>query len=207
VSLCNDIGRVPPRRPVILLDVDGVLADFTGACLDVLRGIGLHRTVDQVTSYALVEALGLDAGAKAALSRAWSSPRFCECIEPYPRATEGVGMLMGIGDVYAVTAPMWSSPTWQSERADWLAEHMGVRRNNVISAHAKHLVRGDVLVEDKPETLAAWMDAWPGGAGVLIDRPYNRDVVDGPWQRVTCGDWERVVKIAKRTHPTEETKR
>jgi 5'(3')-deoxyribonucleotidase len=207
MSLANDIGRVPPRRPVILLDVDGVLADFTGACLRALLDVGVRRSASDVTSYKIEDALGLDAGARGYMKSQWSRAGFCAGIEPYPYAREGVEMLRMVGSVYAVTAPMWSSPTWQHERALWLSERMDIITRHVISTHAKHLVRGDVLVEDKPETLAAWMEAWPGGVGVLIDRPYNRDVIDGPWHRVACGDWPRIARLAKREHSADRTRR
>jgi 5'-nucleotidase len=175
IGLTNDIGRVPPRRPVILLDVDGVLADFIGANLRTLSRAGLHGyRREDVTQWDCAAAWGLSDATKTIMKRAWSAPGFCQCIEPYPEAEGMVDRLREIGDVYAVTAPMSSNPTWMHERREWLVDYFGFKGDaDIVQTAAKHLVRGDVFVEDKASTLHSWQLAWPESTGVLWSRPYN----------------------------------
>lgn len=164
------------RRPVILLDVDGVLANFIEANLATLRELGVERQHDDVRAWSVEESLGLTSAQRAQMKARWSEAGFCASIPVYEGAAAGVELLRSIGEVYAVTAPMWSAPTWQHERTEWLMRHFDFTRDQVVSTAAKHLVRGDIFVEDKPETLARWAEAWPGALPVLWDRPYNAGV-------------------------------
>jgi 5'(3')-deoxyribonucleotidase len=163
------------RPLVILLDVDGVLANFIEANLATLRELGVERQHDDVRAWSIEESLGLSSAQRAQMKARWSEAGFCASIPAYEGAAAGVELLRSIGEVYAITAPMWSAPTWQHERTEWLMRHFDFTRDQVVSTAAKHLVRGDILVEDKPETLARWAAAWPGALPVLWDRPYNAE--------------------------------
>ena len=51
-------------RPIILLDVDGVLANFIEANLVTLRALGVERQHDDVVTWDLEDCLGLSRVAK-----------------------------------------------------------------------------------------------------------------------------------------------
>ncbi len=184
------------KRPVILLDVDGVLANFIEANLRTLREIGVEREHDDVTQWYLEEALKLTSSQRARMKARWSEPGFCLDIPVYPGAVAGVEALRAIGDVYAVTAPMTSGPTWQHERTEWLVRHFDFRRNDVVQTAAKHIVGGDVLVEDKLETLRRWEIEHPAGVSVAWDRRYNAADLDGWRPACRTSDWGTVRSIA-----------
>lgn len=177
-------------RPVILLDVDGVLANFVEANLRTLRSLGIHREHDDVTTWEMAEALGLDDTARAIMEFRWSLPGFCASLPPYDGAVAGVESLRGLGDVFAVTAPMFT-PHWQHERTEWLVEHFAFRRKDVISTHAKWLVRGDVMVDDKPAHVEAWSAAWPQGQAFCWARPYNEAFIG-----LRTSDWRVIAGAA-----------
>lgn len=186
-------------KPIVLLDVDGVLADFLGGCLRVLRRFGVDADARHVTTWRIEDALGLAAEQRHELMQAWARPGFCTRLEPYPGAVEGVHELRELARVYPVTAPMWSCPTWEHERREWLVEHFGFDRADVINTHAKHRVDGDVLVEDRADTLAAWRVArieeraqW--AHGVLWGRPYNER---SDWAGIRTNSWSAVVRLAE----------
>jgi hypothetical protein len=40
--------------------------------------------------------------------------------------------------------------------------------------HAKYVFSGEMLIDDKPETVERWCREHPNGRGVLWDQPYNR---------------------------------
>ena len=163
-----------PRRPVVLVDVDGVLANFIEANLRTLHAIGAGPFVhDDVTTWAMEDCLGLTAPQRARMKARWAEPGFAASIPEYPGAREGVAALREVADVYACTAPMHSSPTWQHERHHWLVERFGFDHKQIVQTPAKYLVRGDMLIDDKPEHVAAWQETNPGGVGVLWSRAYN----------------------------------
>jgi len=163
-------------RPTVLLDCDGVLANFTRANLDYLRTLGVDRSEDEVTTWEIGEALGLEPHQRAQMKARWSEPGFALDLPIYAGAQEGVRELFAAGaDVVVVTSPMTSSRTWHGDRERWLREHFGIEPDHVIHAAGdrKALVRGDLLVEDRPETLEAWIRENPNGHGVLWHRAYN----------------------------------
>jgi 5'(3')-deoxyribonucleotidase len=170
-------------RPVALLDCDGVLADFVGGFLKLL-GATTDRwfTPEQVTHFDIGASLGLSPAESAAAKRAISStPGFCSALAVLPGAVDGVRALREIADVYIVTSPWNSCPTWTHEREAWLKRHLGIPHSHVVHTSAKHLVRGDVFVDDKTEAVIAWQVVHPRGIGVQWHTPHNRlDEWSGP---------------------------
>jgi 5'(3')-deoxyribonucleotidase len=221
MSLTSGHMHEPRRRPLVLVDCDGVLADFVHATIQGARqqlgAMGLTEVAKRLPDVTdrwdikgrLVSAAPEhEESVRIAVNATWSRVGLASSLPCYPGAIEGIGVLRSVANVVAVTAPMASNATWSSEREGWLQRHMGFvgTGHDVVITGAKWLIPGDMLVEDKPETLATWKEAWPGGVGVLIDRPYNRDA-EGPWTRVRCGDWHEIARLAKREHVTEETRR
>lgn len=171
------------QRPKILLDIDGVCADFVGAGLKALATLGIHKRPEDVTSYKMQHALGLT----EEQTRAWFAmirePGYCANIPLYDGAREGVDQLRKIGDVYAVTARFRGMPYWVEEREEWLHQHLDFDpRAEVIFTDAKHCIRGDVLIEDTTSTLVRWKQEYPRSLGLRIQRPYNESEVydEGP---------------------------
>jgi 5'(3')-deoxyribonucleotidase len=145
---------------IILVDVDGVLADFTGAV----------REWDLFALY--------PEDLQSMIKRRISDPGFCAELKVLPGAEEGVRELVQLGDVYAVTSPWWSSPTWPYERTRWLDRWFGMPADRVVQTSAKQLVFGDVMIDDRPENLIEWRSCqqargWCTRA-VLVDAPYNQ---------------------------------
>jgi len=200
-------------RPIVLLDVDGPLALFVEACQAELAGHGVYREAAAVKTFRLEEAWSLSPDQKQILARAYKRPGFCAGIAPREKAREAVERLRGIADVYAVTAPMWSGPTWQHERTEWLVDHFGFQRDHVVSTSAKYLVGGDVLVDDRAETLVMWeRHGRASGVGVLWAMPHNFSAwANGEWDGDRTSDWQVVINLAERLagarDPQEATRR
>lgn len=183
-------------RPRILLDCDGVLSDFIGGALATLNELydtSFRR--EQVTEFDFTKALGMSAPAAAAAKRAiGSAAGFARHLDVYPGAIDGVRQLREIADVYIVTSPWNSNPTWCHDREWWLAMHFGIPHALVIHTSAKHLVSGDILVDDKTSTCAAWRAAWPGGVAVQWQTPHNRR---DDWEGASTSDWADIVDLAR----------
>ncbi len=155
------------RKPVILVDVDGVLANFVGGVLQTLKLFGFKKTVDQITDLDLSKCLSK--AEFTALESVIHKPGWCTTLEWYPLAKVFLEVLKDIGEVYAVTAP-FQAHTWCGERLDWLSHY--IPKERVIFTSAKHLIEGDFLIEDSPGNLINWQR--PKRTGVLINRPWNQ---------------------------------
>jgi 5'(3')-deoxyribonucleotidase len=180
----------------ILLDCDGVTCNFTaGVVALVNRLFGTSFTEDDVTDYQFAKSLGLTDEQAAEVYRAVQVPGFCTSLTPYPDAIAGVHALGNIAPVYMVTSP-WKSPTWASERADWLFAHFGIPSTRVVSTSAKYVVDGSMIVDDHIPNLDAWKKAYPYRTAVKWDQLYNRDEA---WERANphTNRWEDLVRWAR----------
>lgn len=170
-------------RKTVLLDCDGPLSDFTGAYLDAFREVtGRKATHDDVDRWAIHECAffveeqqRFDGQLRKIVDRKVIEEGFCARIKPHAAALDAVARLVEVADVYVVTSPWDSSPTWMYERLHWVANHFpGIGRRRVIQTAQKHLIRGDILVDDKPSHVEEWQRAWPQGLGLLFDMHHNR---------------------------------
>lgn len=183
------------KKPVILLDCDGVLADFSALALRIIEEeTGLKYLPEDIPRWDIFESLGLPQIWEAFGERA-QNIGLCASIKPYAEAIKEVQKLTNKYEVLIVTAPVDALP-WMYERAHWLEEHFGIPRKKVIFAHAKQYVQGDVLVDDKPDNVIVWSEANPNGIAVLWEHPYNRDV-ELPKGIIRTSDWNELHSILK----------
>lgn len=180
------------RKPRVLLDVDGVLADFLTPALGILHRLtGRPWSADEITSWDIFDIVG----------RRWEEPFFEACNRPgfaanldvCTGAKEAVGVLQEISDLYVVTSPMHHSPTWTYEREGWLRAHFGIAGNRIIHTSAKYMCLGDVLVDDRPYNVQKWRYEHPNGLGILWDAPYNRSEKGLP----RTSDWSDVIQAVR----------
>ena len=189
-------------RPLVLLDVDGVLADFVGRTIEAAHAHSARRwRVEDFKTWAFFNELAdpdvpdLVARVKEDIAR----PGFCESIRPLPGAVEGVERLRELARIKVVTSP-WSSATWCSERYAFLKRYFGLDRADVVMASDKANIHGDFLVDDSPENVAAWMSyqafhAVRPGMGLLWDTHFNR--ADATPGTVRVVDWEDLLGWVK----------
>lgn len=180
-------------RPRILLDVDGVLADFLTPALDVIERLtGKAYCAADITTWDIFAVVGKE----------WERPFFEACNQPgfaaslavYPGAQEGVARLREVAEVYIVTSPMNHNPTWTHEREAWLWGHFQIPSNRIVHTSAKHLCVGDALIDDRPLNIERWNEEHPTGAGLLWDAPWNRTDKVG----VRVRGWSEIVNLVTR---------
>lgn len=214
---------MPVRNPVILLDVDGVLADFVSGFLSVANKlVGTHYKPEDVKEYSMTNLPGL----KAKSYEIWSQCQqegFALKLPVFKGAVEAVQMLQRLGEVFVVTAPCWSprvedlqdlpdgvlsdveylregiydqGRTWSFDRARWLSKHFGIEPDQVISTHAKHVIEGNVLIDDSPEKILSWATRHPRRLGILFTQPYNENSLSTmPRNVVRTSNWDTIENL------------
>ncbi len=190
------------KKPVILVDCDGPLSCFTEAYL---RAVFLETDqripIEDVDQWDIHKT---DAFQRAAMAASITPNElksrvvqhvikegFCQTLAVQPGALEAIAELWKHGDVYVVTSPWDSSPTWMYERLWWVHNKLGIPRGHVIQTGRKHLVRGDVFVDDKLSHVEEWGEAWPGATPILFDMHHNR----GTKSRYR-GGWAEAIRAA-----------
>lgn len=194
----------------VLLDVDGVVADFRGAFYRAANVL-LPRKVFAVTppQWDISAELGLSNEEESRIYDWVRSPGYALRMEIYAGAVAGVATLRQIADVYFVTSPVrltkkdrdwynsrahisWPEITWMHDREEWLMRTFGVDEHHVVHTSSKELICGDFFVDDKPAHVDRWAAAQPGLA-LIWDQPYNRD---NQQHRRVCS-WEELLEIVK----------
>lgn len=85
-------------------------------------------------------------------------------IEQYDYTKEFLAKLREIGDVECVTSIV-SGGYYADERIMWLIEEAGFSRYDIHLSYKKHRIKGDVFIDDKPDNVIKWADAWVTGKG------------------------------------------
>lgn len=177
-------------RTRVLLDCDGVLADFRTGALDTIEQVIGHR-VEAETDWEIFGHLSDEHREKVfgiVRSAGW-----CADLKPYPEALEAVREIMERADVYIVTSIFRGSPTWTYDRTAWLAEHFGIGWQNIVFTNAKYLVQGDVFVDDKPAHVREWGKHFPEGNPVMWSRWLEERNSD--MERYRTQDWGDVIRF------------
>jgi len=181
---------------VILVDMDDVLAKFEQGFLDKWRRrypdlpfVPLDR---RSVFYAEKQ---YPAKHRNKVRRIIRSPGFFLDLDTVPGGLEAVREMLAAGhDVFLCTAPISDCPTCPTEKTEWVRRHLGADfAKRLIMAPDKTLVRGDFLIDDRPDADQAGI-LKPVWEHVVFDCPYNRSV-GGKRRLVSWQDWRTVLGL------------
>lgn len=205
------MSRHPQQDRRFLVDVDGVLGDFTTAFLKHANAIaGTHYQHDDVTEWDLCALPKL----REVESDIWGTvgrPGFARTLQPYPGAVDAVRELQKLGEVFVVTSPLWvhegeagrddqHGRTFCYDRVKWLGEHFGIDAKHVIFGYHKHLVEGSALIDDRVENVERWLEAHGGKrdtAAILWAQLYNEHGKQHP-RMLRTNDWEDALTFLRK---------
>lgn len=163
-------------KPVVLLDQDGPLADFDVAIDGLLLSLGLDPDVLHRTTWHTSEDIERCYGFEAArtVQDAVHADGFFRTLPVKTGAVAAVSKLEQAGcEVFVCTAPSLLNSSCASDKMLWIADHFPSLRRKVVVAKDKTLVRGHVLVDDKPEVLGILEPSWQH---ILFETPGNAHV-------------------------------
>lgn len=157
--------------PLALLDLDGTLADYDGAIADRMFG-DRH-----------LQALGLEK-ARHLIS---AEPGFFLNLKPLPDGFMIVEVLRELGfSFHVATKGPRTKPLAWTEKLMWCDKHLpGIP---VTITSDKSLIRGDVLVDDWPPYVEAWLRSNPNGKAIMPFRSYNDAWVDDALRHDVFGE-------------------
>lgn len=180
----------------ILLDVDGVTADFMSQSFLHLSEVGGPKLTHQdIVTFDLLSFV--PERFRNLLLRSWKEQHFCLTIPLYEGSKEAVQELRALGEVVFVTAPMEGSPHWHWERTQWIKEHFGSDGKDIIFATKKQHVVGDVLIDDRLDNLLDWQKSHPNGIPILWSVPYYARLNPMPPGVVSCDSWEGLLEFLR----------
>lgn len=157
--------------PLALLDMDGTLADYDASIRDAMF------------SNRELQALGLDK-ARHLIS---AQPGFFLNLNPMPDGFLIMEGLRALGfSFHVATKGPRSKPLAWTEKLLWCDKYLpGIP---VTITSDKSLIRGDVLVDDWPPYVEAWLHANPNGLAIMPLRSYNDAWVEDALRHKTFGE-------------------
>lgn len=156
----------------LLLDVDGVCADFSRGLIE---AVGSHLLPEDVTRWDIIS---LFTPEQRELAYDYlSDPSFWRNLPVMEDAQEGVKFMEVTHNVVWVTSPWASCEGWESARRDWLNEHFGMDEKGqpYHPTSEKERIDGDLLIDDKPDNVVSWAEAHPDKTAWLFEAPYNKN--------------------------------
>lgn len=188
---------VPDSR-IILLDQDGVIADFEAALAAEMYRISGGRfwvpVGDRSAPRASVDYEARFGREAAEMCKAvMQTPGFYADLPPMPGALDAISELSTRGWYVAVcTAPLTGSRTCAAEKLSWLTEHLGPEAaRRAIITKDKTLPRGRFLVDDRPQ--AGLLS--PTWQQVLFASPTNGSVPVSLPIVARAETWEAVLEL------------
>ncbi|XP_021491169.1 5'(3')-deoxyribonucleotidase, cytosolic type isoform X2 [Meriones unguiculatus] len=145
------------RRPVrVLVDMDGVLADFESGLLQGFRRRfpgDPHVPLEQRRGFLASEQYGaLRPDLAEKVVSVYEAPGFFLNLEPIPGAVDALREMNNMQDteVFICTSPLRKYDHCVAEKYRWVEQHLGSQFvERIILTRDKTVVMGDLLIDDK----------------------------------------------------------
>lgn len=168
------------RKLTVLVDMDGIVTDLLQKWLEAINTkYNRNATVEDVTDWDVAKNEKLSDLSRKVYAII-QKPMFFWDLEPLDGSINALQALVREGhDVMFLTAP--ASPNSAMEKMLWVAKHFPfIDHKNVILCHHKHLVKGDVFIDDKASGVEAYQEAHPDALVMTIKYPYNKHLEHHP---------------------------
>lgn len=160
----------------VLVDQDGVIADWQHTYDMLLAQQMPHVAIIPREEIKIFKAQKLYAPEHhAGIAKMMNTPGFYRNLLPIEGAVKALKEMKAAGyNVRICTAPYVTHETCASEKMQWVGEHLGEEwKELMVITSDKTLVRGDILIDDKPKISGSMDPMWKH---VVFDAPYNRHV-------------------------------
>jgi len=160
---------------IILVDQDGVLADYEQGMLNRFRELYPDEPfvpLEQRTTF-YVEG-DYPEKLKPGIRTITKEKGFYRNLPPMAGALEALAGLQEQHEVFICTSPLSAYQNCVLEKFEWVDEYLGpewIRRLRIEKD--KTLTMGDILIDDRPEVTGLRTPVWQH---ILFDQPYNRHI-------------------------------
>lgn len=189
------------NTPTILVDMDGVLFDWGSALNRKLLELDPDFPVVAEEDRHHFDYFFVDGADPKTIFEAMNSEGLYLNLDPIPGAVDALLEMEEAGyNVFLCSTPASQNRTCASEKHASIDTHLGNRWiDRTILTNDKTLVRGDLLIDDKPVITGAMKPVWKH---LLFNQSYNRYITDMPrlenWSewKTAVGDLLREQKAA-----------
>lgn len=179
---------------IILLDMDGVIADtdagFVAAWEERYNATVPFDVYDRTQFFMNPEEDALRNSSEA--NAIFSSQGFFSGLRPKEGALEAITQMQAEGhSVFILTSAGIRYPLAASEKYEWVSEYFGPEMiSRLIITPAKHMVRGDFLIDDRPKLPFTEEAEWEH---ILFDASYNQHIQSK--KRLNWTNWKEILEL------------
>lgn len=191
------MSRTIAGQPVLLVDMDGVLANWigevtarAGALARAAGYTGPMPAPEQLTNFRIAESFADEQ--LPFILQAMSSPGLFRALKPFEGAMEALRELDAAGVHVAIcSSPDLENPTCADDKLWWVGHYGGSKlARKTILTKDKTTARGALLVDDKPVVTGQMQPVW---RHVVFTRPYNLHI---PGLRLdSWADWPQLLPL------------
>jgi len=171
---------------IVLIDMDGVVANFDHRLADELRKVMVISDANQpsvdrngveehINRYILQRRDHQVASeVEEACRQIMTRPGFFASLEPIPCAVDEIKEMSRCSGimVFFCSSPMSNADHCASEKMAWIGKYFGSEwTRRLIITKDKTLVRGDFLIDDHPNPSGVLKPVWKH---IVFDQPYNQ---------------------------------
>lgn len=183
------------KKPVILFDLDGTLADFDGAILRDLQA--LHNPAEGPFDFSHTG--GNDDNdpkwLKARKDMIKRQPDWWLNLEPIESGFKLMKMARDVGfRVVICSRGPASIPDAWAQKVKWVQKHVE-RPRKITLADEKDLVYGRILVDDWPDYVTPWLGVRPRGHVLMPAHRWNKNYQHPRALRYDGTNWPEVQKV------------
>lgn len=124
------------EKPILYIDMDGVVADFDHeikkvhpTCFELEDGDERGKIIDEICE---------------------ADVHIFNRLRPMDGAIEAVKLLNEYYNILFLSTPMWNVPESFTDKRHWIERHFGeIGKKKLVLSHNKHLHIGDFLIDDR----------------------------------------------------------
>jgi len=154
----------------IFLDMDGVMVDFVGSVLRLVRRPDLLADWRPRGCYDLTRVLGVPH--EYLWENAYSNVNFWRNMQPYPWLEQLLDTCRRYGPIAIASDPSLS-PEAAAGKIEWMTRHVPASTDRLLLTSHKYLLANanSVLIDDSDKNIVEFRRA--GGQGILFPQPWN----------------------------------
>jgi 5'-nucleotidase len=163
------------NTPTVLWDMDGTIYQWSSRLNEILLELDPRFPVVPEGQRVGFDYFWVPGADRNVILAAMNDPRLYDSLEPIPHVLDTMREMEASGiDQFICSTPTWSNPGCVPGKLASLAADLGAEwPNRLILTHDKTLVRGDVLIDDKPTITGAHVPVWQH---LMFNQDYNSHI-------------------------------
>lgn len=179
------------NKPVCLVDMDKTIADLNPRMIERLNQyFDLNLEQSRVYEYFGDHQILTSLITRKQQEEVFSRDSFFLSLDPIEGSQVALKRLSYNFDTYIVTAPWMSAGQPYMDKYNWLREYFPKLANKMIPTPYKHLVYGDILIDDNNTFCKNWKTFWTLKKKKVITASLEYPWTDKEIVDIIASDWK-----------------